>query len=96
MDGMTDGAGIFEIIALGTIVICCIAGIILQIFASRHRKPGIPRLGHKDALFKKKDLYYTETGMKYVEMQKYAMYIMAAMFILFLFTAEQPPVPPPE
>lgn len=74
-----------QVIAVGLIGACCLAGIVLQFFAWRHLKPGVPRFGHKDALFKKKQEYYTEEGMRYVNMQKTLAYVMAVLFMLVLF-----------
>jgi len=74
-------------IAFAAIFVCCVIGIVLQFYAWRHLKPGIPRFGHKDSLFKKKDEYYTEEGMKYVNMQKTVTYVMAALFAVALFSS---------
>ena len=86
----------FLIALVGILIgIACAAGIVLQFFAWRHLKPGIPRWGHKDALFKKKDQYYTEEGMRYVNMQKGLMYAMTPLLVLLIviieYSADAPP-----
>lgn len=93
---MVVGLSDFLIVGIGILIgVCCAAGIVLQFYAWRHLKPGIPRFGHKDALFKKKEEYYTEEGMRYVTMQKGIMYIMAPLFLLLViiieFSADAPP-----
>ena len=79
---------IAQIIMLALLGLCCLAGIVLQFYAWRHLKPGIPRYGHKDALFKKKEEYYEPEGLRYIEMQKKIMYGMAGIFALFIVMLE--------
>lgn len=86
---------ILQVAALIGLTLCCVAGIVLQFFAWRHLKPGIPPYGHKDALFKKKDQYYTPEGMRYIEMQKKLIYVMLGLFFLFIYTIEADAPPPP-
>lgn len=84
------------IVLVGLLIgLCCAAGIVLQFYAWRHLKPGIPRYGHKDALFKKKEEYYTEEGMRYVKMQKGLIYIMAPLFIALVVLIEWSANAPP-
>lgn len=73
---------------------CCLGGLVLQLFAWRHLKPGIPRYGHKDALFNKKEEYYTEQGMKYVNLQKILLYGMAGLLVVFFLVTEIGRPPP--
>lgn len=79
---------IVQIILLILVSACCIAGFVLQFYAWRHLKPGIPRFGHKDALFRKKDQYYEPEGMVYIEWQKRIMHVMFVLFILFIIAIE--------
>jgi hypothetical protein len=81
---------------IGLISLCCLGGLVLQIFAWRHLKPGIPKYGHKDALFNKKHEYYTEEGMKYVDMQKLLLYVMGGLLVVFFIVTEigRPDAPP--
>ena len=81
-------------ILIFVIAVSCFTGIGLQFLAWRHRKPGIPRYGHKDSFFRKKDQMYTEQGMYYIRLQKKLMYIMLGAMILF-FIMVQPDQPPP-
>ena len=86
----------FLLAVIGILIgLCCAVGIGLQFFAWRHLKPGIPRWGHKDALFRKKEEYYTEEGMRYVNMQKNLMIAMTPLLILLIvvieYAAEGPP-----
>ncbi|MEC9267607.1 MAG: hypothetical protein RLW87_02260 [Alphaproteobacteria bacterium] len=79
---------ILHIVAWGLLALCCFAGIALQFFAWRHLKPGIPRFGHKDSLFKKKAEYYTEEGLVFIELQKRVMYVMLTIFFLYIAAIE--------
>ena len=79
---------IFVILILLAITLCCIAGIVLQFYAWRHLKPGIPRYGHKDSMFRKRADYYTEDGMRYIEMQKKLTYVMFGLFVIFIVLIE--------
>lgn len=84
-------AGVLLLIAL-----CCVVGVVLQFYAWRHLKPGIPRFGHKDSLFKKKAEYYTEEGLHYIGLQKQVMYVMLFLFAIFIVTIELLADAPPQ
>jgi hypothetical protein len=84
-----------QIAVILLLALCCAAGIGLQFAAWRHLKPGIPRYGHKDALFKKKEEYYTEAGMRYINMQKQLMYLMAVLFAILILSIEMGAEAPP-
>lgn len=88
---------ILQIAIIGLVSACCVGGLILQLFAWRHLKPGIPRYGHKDALFNKKEEYYTEHGMKYVNLQKMLLYGMGGLLVIFFIVTEigRPDAPGP-
>lgn len=97
-ESLTMDSGLIELAQmtiLGLLALCCVIGVALQFFAWRHLKPGIPRFGHKDSLFKKKAEYYTDEGLHYIELQKRVMYVMLALFFLFIasieFSATEPP-----
>lgn len=77
-----------QILLIILLALCCIVGFVLQFYAWRHLKPGIPRFGHKDAMFKKKDQYYTEEGLKYIEWQKRIMNVMFFLFAGFIILIE--------
>ncbi|MDF1750966.1 MAG: hypothetical protein P1V34_19055 [Alphaproteobacteria bacterium] len=77
-----------QILLIILLALCCVAGFVLQFYAWRHLKPGIPRFGHKDAMFKKKDQYYTEEGLKYIEWQKRIMNVMFFLFAGFIILIE--------
>ena len=72
----------------------CFTGIGLQFLAWRHRMPGIPRYGHKDSFFRKKDQMYTEQGMYYIRLQKKLMYVMLGAMILFFIMVQPDQAPP--
>ena len=84
----TPDVSTLQWVLVGLIAVCCVTGVGLQFFAWRHLKPGIPKYGHKDALFNKKKEYYTDEGMRYVNMQRIVMYAMGFLFMAFLLLGE--------
>lgn len=84
-----------QVAMLILLALCSAIGIWLQFLAWRHLKPGIPRYGHKDSMFKKKQDYYTEQGMAYIRLQKGLMYIMAGLFAVLIFAIEYGAPNPP-
>ena len=59
---------IFLFILLGGFIFAALA---CQVIAMRHRSKDWIQFVHKDSMFKNKDLAYTETGMKFIQAQKY-------------------------
>ncbi|HAE00140.1 MAG TPA: hypothetical protein DCL95_06665 [Rhodospirillaceae bacterium] len=77
-----------QILLIILLTLCCVAGFVLQFYAWRHLKPGIPRFGHKDAMFRKKDQYYEPEGLKYIDWQKKIMHIMFVLFAALIILIE--------
>lgn len=68
----------------------CVAGMVLHAVALRHRKPGVPRIGQKDSLFRKAEQHYTETGLKLIAIQK-RLVVGAMILVVLLFVLSRPP-----
>ncbi len=68
----------------------CLVGMVLHGLAQRHRKPGVPRVGQKDSLFRKAEQHYTETGLRYVAIQK-RLVVLATILVVLLFALSSPP-----
>lgn len=80
---------IAQLVLLGLIFLVCLWGMVLHVFALRHRKPGIPIFGYKDSLLKRAEERFTEEGMKYVEQQK-RLVVVAMILVVLLVVASMP------
>lgn len=66
-------------IILGLLVFAALA---CQFFAFRHKSENWIQFVHKDSMFRNKSMAYTETGMKFIQAQKYL--AIAAFLVGFL------------
>ncbi|MEQ8602268.1 MAG: hypothetical protein RIB45_03030 [Marivibrio sp.] len=80
---------IAQLVLLGLIFLVCLWGMVLHVFALRHRKPGVPIFGYKDSLLKRAEERFTEEGMKYVEQQK-RLVVVAMILVVLLVVASMP------
>jgi len=73
------------LVSIGIFAVTVLAAMVLQILAFRHKREHGSAYMLKDSLFKNKELVYTETGMRYINMQKkLAMICTVIIIALFL------------
>ena len=79
-----------QLIVMVLLAAICLVGMVLHAVALRHRKPGVPRVGQKDSLFRKAEEHYTEKGLRLIWIQK-RLVVVATILVVLLFVLSQPP-----
>jgi len=71
MESETITSSLFQILLFAGLGACIFAALACQFIALRHKSKNWLQFVHKDSMYKHKQLAYTETGMKYIQAQKY-------------------------
>lgn len=77
--------GVFLLIGL-----LVLAGLVLQVIAMRHKKENWIHFAYKDSMFRNRKLAYNETGMKYINAQKWISIIIVGLAIVLAYLTTNP------